>query len=79
MNQIDIFVGPEGNFMRIPYKDNAGGGYPYWDLSVENGDVWGPTATVRITVHYSAIQASGRYYVKVVIPNGVATDDYFSM
>lgn len=79
VNQIDVFVGPQGNFMRIPYQDDAGGGYPYWDLDVENGSAWDPTATVRITIHYGSMQASGRYYVKVVIPNGMATDDYFSM
>lgn len=70
----DVFFGPEGAFSRIPY----GVGTPHWEYVVENGTEWTPTATVKITiVDYSPL-SSGRYFVKVVLPNGVSDEYYFS-
>lgn len=77
--KIDVLFGPEGNFALIPYKDDVGGGFPYWDWSIENDTHWNPTATARITIHYGNILGSGRYFVKVVTPSGIADDDFFAM
>jgi hypothetical protein len=77
--EVDLFFGPEGNFTRIPYVDDAGGSYPYWDLHVENDTAWNPTATARITIHDGWQRPRGRYFVKVVIPNGLADDTFFGM
>jgi hypothetical protein len=74
----DVFFGPEGNFVRIPHQSEAGG-YPYWTAVVENAADWSPTATVKITIHYGAALASDRYFVKVIIPNGVADEYLFGM
>ncbi|MEW5985591.1 MAG: hypothetical protein AB1791_03060 [Chloroflexota bacterium] len=75
----DLFFGPEGNFGRIPHQSEAGGSFPYWDYDVENATEWTPTATLKITIHYSSVQAAGRYFVKVAAPNGISDETYLSM
>ncbi len=75
----DVFFGPEGNFARIPEKDEAHGAYPYWDWQIENDTEWNPAATLRITIHSSSLLAPGRYFIKVVIPDGLSDQDYFGM
>lgn len=79
IENLDVFFGPEGNFARIPHRSKAGGVFPYWEGQVENGADWSPTGTVKITLHLSGIPASGRYFIKIVIPNGVSDEDFFSM
>jgi len=76
---LDIMFGPEGNFVRIPYKDQAGGTYPYWEWQVENAARWDPTSTLKITIKFSTVLASERYFLKVIMPNGIVTEYYFSM
>jgi archaellum component FlaG (FlaF/FlaG flagellin family) len=39
IDSTDIFYGVEGNFARIPYTTDAGGGYPQWSYSLENGTI----------------------------------------
>jgi archaellum component FlaG (FlaF/FlaG flagellin family) len=75
LDRADVFFGPEGNFARIPYVDYAGGNMPYWSWSVENDAEWTPTATGRITIHYTLPLTSGRYFVKMITSGGVE-DDY---
>ncbi|MFZ0545852.1 MAG: hypothetical protein WAM60_10470 [Candidatus Promineifilaceae bacterium] len=75
----DVFFGPEGNFVRIPYQSEAGGTFPYWTADVENASEWTPTATVRFTIHYDVTLTSGRYYIKVTIPNGITVEQVFGM
>lgn len=75
----DVFFGPEGNFTRIPHVDQAGGTYPNWEWTVENDDAWDPTATARININYGSALTSGRYFVKIVITNGLADDDYIGL
>ncbi|MHB1296513.1 MAG: hypothetical protein ACYC4R_16160 [Anaerolineae bacterium] len=72
----EVFFGPEGSFQRIPHVSQAGGNYPAWEGEVEDGGSWDPTRTVRITVHCPEVLTSGRYYVKVVLTNGIA-DTYY--
>lgn len=73
----DVFFGPEGNFVRVPYGLPGSSGL-HWEYSVENGGEWVPTATIRITVvNYPSLPA-GRYLVKVTLPNGVSDDYFFS-
>lgn len=75
---MDIFFGPESNFTRIPHESNAGGSLPYWTYSVEDGGEWVPSATLRINVQYGAPLASGRYFIRVVIPTGEYVDEVIS-
>lgn len=70
----DVFFGPEGNFTRIPY----GTGIPHWEYGVENDTAWNPTATLKITIVGYSPLTSGRYLVKVILPNGIADDYFFS-
>ena len=71
LDRVDLFFGPEGDFTRIPHESTAGGSYPYWTASLENDTNWNPTATLQITIHFSSTLASGRYFIKVITPNGV--------
>ena len=74
VNSSDLFFGPQGNFARIPY----GEGTPSWQYEVENGSEWNPASTIRITISgYTPLDA-GRYYVKLVLPNGISDETFFS-
>jgi archaellum component FlaG (FlaF/FlaG flagellin family) len=75
----DVFFGKIGEFYRIPYGDGEGNGT--WTAEMEgDGSVWDPTTTLKITIDldYSLSQGE-RYFVKVVIPNGVSDEYYFSL
>ncbi len=76
VDRLDVFFGPEGNYVRIPHQSEASGSMPYWTSQVENDTEWKPTATLKITLHYPAALPSTRYYLKVGTPTGVS-DDYF--
>ena len=69
----DIFCGPEGDFSRISY----GGGSPSWEYQIENDTEWKPAATLKITIT-QPISSETTYYLKMVIPNGVSDEYYFS-
>lgn len=75
LDQLDVFFGEEGNFMRVPHQNNSGGSYPYWTWELENAAEWTPTATLKLTIHYSTPLASNRYFSRVALSNGVA-DEY---
>lgn len=79
VTDVDVFFGPEGNFTRIPYRDDAGGSYPYWDWQIENDTHWNPTATARIIIYYDSPLARGSYFVKIVAPNGPEDTSFFSL
>lgn len=79
IEESDVFFGQEGNFVRIPYVDEAPGSYPRWSYSIENDTEWKTGATIKITIVYSSDPGSGTYYAKIVIPNGVSDEYYFSM
>jgi hypothetical protein len=79
INQVDLFFGPDGNFSRIAHLDESGGSYPYWEWEVENGSNWDPTSTLKLTLHYSSPLPRGRYFIKLVLPNGVTTEYFFSL
>ena len=79
IEESDIFFGQEGNFVRVPYVDDAGGSYPQWAYTIENQTEWRTGATVKFTISYDADPGTGTYYAKVVIPNGISDEYYFSM
>jgi archaellum component FlaF (FlaF/FlaG flagellin family) len=79
IEESDVFLGPQGNFGRIPHVSEAGGTYPHWSYVIENDTEWKTGATIKITVSYDVDPGSDTYYVKVVIPNGIAAEYYFSM
>ena len=70
----DLFFGPQGNFSHVPY----GAGAPSWQYQVENGSEWNPTSTIRITISGSSPLGPGRYFIKLVLPNGISDETYFS-
>ena len=79
IDESDVFFGEVGDFARVPYVNDAGGSLPSWTMSLENDSEWGPTATLKITIYFSAPLSSGTYFLKVVIPNGISDEFTFSM
>jgi flagellar protein FlaG len=79
LERIDLFFGPEGEFMRIPYG-GASCSAPCWEYTLENDSKWTPTATLHITIHLSDALASGTvYYTKIVAPNGSTDAKFFTV
>ena len=70
----DLFFGPQGDFVRLPY----GTGTPSWQYVVENDTEWNPTRTIQITISDYSGLASGRYFMKLVLTNGISDESYFS-
>jgi len=79
IEESDLFFGLEDNFNRVPYVDDAGGSYPQWSYSVENDTEWLSGVTVKFTITYDADPGAGTYFIKVVIPNGITDEYFFSM
>ena len=79
MDRLDVFFGPEGNFIRIPNESEAGGSQPYWSWSLENASEWVPTSTLKITLHYGLALSEGRYFVKVTTASGISDTYFLSM
>ena len=79
IGQSDVFFGLETDFERIPYVDDAGGNYPSWTYDIENDTEWKTSGTLKITITYSVDPGVGTYFVKIVIPNGISDEYYFSM
>ena len=79
IEESDVFFGDEYDFWRVPYVDDAGGSYPRWDYTIENDSEWGNGATLKITITYDTDPGAGTYFVKVVIPNGISDEYFFSM
>jgi archaellum component FlaG (FlaF/FlaG flagellin family) len=79
----DLFIGGNDTLWAwIPHTDYASGSYPQWDYTIENGTVWKKATTLKIEVSYEAASrpsAGEEYDVKVLIPNGVSDEHYFSM
>ena len=69
----------------VPYVDDAAGAYPQWSYAIENDTEWSIGSTLRVTIAFndgcpaSCLKPAGTYFVKVVTPNGVASEHYFSI
>jgi len=85
VNEVDVFFGEPGSIVRIPYTDDSPSTYPNWTYAVEGGGDWDVSSTVRIEVRFddgcpgACSQPQGTYFVRVVTPNGVPAESYFSM
>ena len=79
IEESDVFFGQEDDFARVPYVDDAGGSYPRWAYNIENDTEWVTGATLKITITYDSDPGAGTYFAKVVIPNGISDEYYFSM
>jgi archaellum component FlaF (FlaF/FlaG flagellin family) len=79
IEESDVFFGQEDDFCRIPHDGDAGEEYPRWEYSIENNTEWVSGATLKITITYTSDPGAGTYYIKIVIPNGVMDEYYFSM
>ena len=84
VDETDVFFGQPGGIERIPYTDDAGSSYPQWSYSIENGSDWSRAATIKLVVSFddgcpSCSKPTGTYFIKVVTPNGVSNEHYFSM
>jgi len=79
IDESDLFFGQEDDFERIPYVDDAVGGYPQWAYTLENDTLWQTSATLKITITYSSDPGAATYFAKFIIPNGISDEYYFSM
>ena len=80
VERCDVFLaGNQTVWAWIPHADFAEGTFPQWDYAIENGAEWGTATTLRIEVSYESALSPGEYDIKVLIPNGVADDYFFSM
>ena len=77
IEQSDLFLGPEGNADRIAYGSDQP--LPHWTYTIENGTEWGTGTTIKITATFSENLSSGTYTLKLVIPNGIQAEYYFSL
>jgi hypothetical protein len=78
VKQSDLFFGQEDNFERIPYVDDSEDN-PRWSFIIENDSQWKTSATIKVTITYDSVTASGTYFAKFIIPNGIYDEYYFSM
>lgn len=80
IGRCDVFLaGNQTVWAWIPYLDYANGEFPQWDYDIENGTDWGIATTTRFEISYDFTLPSGEYRIKVMIPNGVSDEYYFSM
>ena len=79
VEESDLFFGQEDDFSRVPYVDDAGASYPRWAYAIENDTEWASGATVKITITYSSDPGADTYFSKVIIPNGISDEYFFSM
>ena len=84
INQSDVFFGQVGDFPRISHEvDLESGQYPRWSYEVEgtsDDTEWNPRETMKITIDFNTdTQSAGTYDIKVIIPNGVSDEYFFSM
>ena len=75
----DLFVGLDGGWTRILYEDWAGGATESWNYTIENGTEWDQETTMLIEVSYDSALSQGDYSIKLIIPNGISDEYYFSM
>ena len=79
VDESDVFFGQSDNFSRVPYVDDAGGSYPRWAYTLENDTEWLTSATLKVTITYDVDPGTGTYFAKVIIPNGISDEYFFSM
>ena len=79
LDRIDVFFGPEGAFVRIPYGGDSCTA-PCWEYDIENDNEWKPTATLHIVIHLDdALLTNTVYYAKIVTPNGSTDAKFFTV
>ena len=75
----DLFIGSDGDWLRILHEDWAVGATESWNYTIENGVEWGQETTMLIEVSYDTPLSSGDYSIKLIIPNGISDEYHFSM
>ena len=76
----DLFLGgDDGSWTRIPHEDWAGGELPSWNYTIDSSSDWAQETTMMVEVSFESSLTSGEYRVKLIIPNGIEDEYYFSM
>ena len=79
LDDLDVFFGQEGAFVRLPHEGTAGSSYPRWSWQLENTSEFQPGSTLRLTIQYQMNPGSGRYYAKVSTSEGIAAEYFLGM
>lgn len=77
----DVFFGMINEFQRIPFNSSLSV-TPSWTYSIENDDGdgrWDIGETLNITINHSSEITTGDYYVKIIVYNGIADEEKFSI
>lgn len=83
--EMDVFFGEPGSVTRIPNTADSPSTYPNWTHAVEGGGDWEVAETVRFEIRFddgcpgACSKPAGTYFVRIVTPNGVTTESFFSM
>lgn len=78
ISRSDLFFGPKDDFDRIPYNSTTP---PTWLYTIENDSGegnWDPEETLKLTVSLDYSLTTEKYYIKLVLFNGVWAADYAS-
>jgi archaellum component FlaG (FlaF/FlaG flagellin family) len=80
INDFNVFFGPVGSTMLVPYNATT---LPRWNFTLINvagaPTAFYPSATVVIQIYLPNNLTGGDYYVRVVSDIGASTDYYFSI
>jgi len=75
--QSDLFLISPTDMILVPY---GGGSTPRWEYSlVGDQTAWGRTGTIAVVAYLSEPISSGTHRIRMVLPNGVSDERYFSV
>ena len=73
IDKSDVFLQTPTDYIRMSYNETPG-----WVYIIENGTVWKPGNTVKVTITLTSL-AEGEYVVKFTTNNGVSDEESFSV
>jgi len=77
VSQSDLFLTSSSEIEIIPY---GGASTPRWEYSlVGDQSVWQQSGTAAVVIYLSESLSSGTYLIRMVLPNGVCDETYFSV
>ncbi len=73
----DVFFGPTDDFYRVSYNSGVA---PWWEYELEGGKSrWTTSVTAKLTLHPAEALSAGTYLIKVVLPNGIYDELFYTV